>query len=220
MKATTKQETIQYLTATMAAIQAAYFKGRMQGHPLWVHERSDDSTAISIDLYNFEGDGKPVCDGLNPCTITFDDGTNETGWLFCMAYEPDDVTPLSFVFEPQSDMPCIDIEPESVPEEALQNIVAWLEKLLTPNPSLLTQPKNDVTSFFYYMWNRWSEQECRIAFKDGDYRHFWNKWCQAYDCMGGPRGAAEVFYMELSDTNRNKLVARALECYDGMSEKQ
>ena len=79
---------------------------------------------------------------------------------------------------------------------------------------------NDVTSFFYYMWNRWSEEECRIAFKDGDYKHFWNKWCQAYDELGGPRGAAEYFYMMLSDTNRDKLVKRALECYDGMTERQ
>ena len=78
---------------------------------------------------------------------------------------------------------------------------------------------NDVTSFFYYMWNKWSEEECRIAFKDGDYKHFWNKWCQAYDELGGPRGAAEYFYMMLSDTNRDKLVKRALECYDGMTEK-
>ena len=79
--------------------------------------------------------------------------------------------------------------------------------------------KNDVTSFFYYMWNAWSEEECEIAFKDGDYNHFWNKWCEAYDTMHGPRGAAELFYMMLSDTNRDKLVARALELYDGMTEK-
>ena len=83
-----------------------------------------------------------------------------------------------------------------------------------------SEQTKDVTSFFYYMWNRWSEEECKEVFKDGDYPHFWNKWCQAYDTMHGPRGAAELFYMMLSDTNRDKLVARALECYDGMSEKQ
>lgn len=79
--------------------------------------------------------------------------------------------------------------------------------------------RNDVTSFFYYMWNRWSEEECKEVFKDDYYPHFWNKWCEAYDTMHGPRGAAEYFYMTLSDTNRDKLVKRALECYDGMSEK-
>ena len=82
------------------------------------------------------------------------------------------------------------------------------------------EQKNDVTSFMFYMWNRWSEEECKIAFKDGDYNHFWNKWCEAYDTMNGPRGAAELFYMMLSDTNRDKLVKRAMECYDGQSEKQ
>ena len=79
---------------------------------------------------------------------------------------------------------------------------------------------NDVTSFFYYMWNAWCEEECKVVFKDDYYPHFWNKWCEAYDKMNGPRGAAELFYMMLSDTNRDKLVKRALECYGGMTERQ
>ena len=79
---------------------------------------------------------------------------------------------------------------------------------------------SDVTSFFYYMWNRWSEEECKEVFKGDFPQHFWNKWCEAYDTMHGPRGAAEYFYMMLSDTNRDKLVKRALECYGGMTERQ
>ncbi|MDD6017210.1 MAG: hypothetical protein PUC18_13215 [Prevotellaceae bacterium] len=81
---------------------------------------------------------------------------------------------------------------------------------------------NIVNSFFFYMWNRWSEEECKIAFKNGtaEWQHFWNKWCEAYDMMGGPHGATEVFYAYLSNTNRELLVKRALECYNGMSEKQ
>lgn len=78
---------------------------------------------------------------------------------------------------------------------------------------------NQVTDFFYYMWNKWSEDECKEAWKDDFYPHFWNKWCEAYDTMHGPRGAAELFYMMLSDTNRDKLVQRAVEVYDGMTEK-
>lgn len=74
--------------------------------------------------------------------------------------------------------------------------------------------KNDVTSFFYYMWNKWCEEECKKTFAGGDYNHFWNKWCEAYDTMKGPRGAAELFYMMLSKSNRDKLVKRALECYE------
>lgn len=33
-------------------------------------------------------------------------------------------------------------------------------------------PENAVSSFFYYMWNTWSEEECKIIFK-GMYKHFW-----------------------------------------------
>ena len=59
--------------------------------------KQEADTAICIDLYHFEGDGKPVCDGLKPCTVTFDDGTQDTGWLFCMHYYTEEPTPLLFV---------------------------------------------------------------------------------------------------------------------------
>ena len=122
-----KQKIIQKLTDLMATIQCAYYKGRMEEHRLWVHERGDESTAISIDLYHFGGDGLPVCDGLNPCTITFDDGTTDTGEVFCMCYDPDDLSQLTFLFHPEDDAPDFETEPESVPEQALNNIVQWLE---------------------------------------------------------------------------------------------
>ena len=208
-----KQETIKYLTDLMETVQMAHFKGREVG--VRVHESHD--AAISIDLYHFEGDGKPVCDGLNPCTITCDDGSAMTGNVFCMTYDPDDVTPLVFQFEGgDNDTPDMDIDPDDMPEESLKNVVAWLEQEMTP-----AKPKsNDVTSFFYYMWNKWSEEECKVVFKDDYYPHFWNKWCEAYDTMHGPCGAAELFYMMLSETNRDKLVKRALEYYDGMNNKE
>ena len=79
--------------------------------------------------------------------------------------------------------------------------------------------KNDVSSFFYYMWNRWSEDECKIVFADscGGYKHYWNKWC--YYCEEyGVRSAVDCLYGDLDTGNRDKLVARALECYDGMKE--
>lgn len=79
--------------------------------------------------------------------------------------------------------------------------------------------KNDVSSFFYYMWNKWSEDECKIVFADscGGYKHYWNKWvyfCNEY----GVRAAVDMLYGELDEGNRNKLVARAIKCYDGMRE--
>ena len=77
--------------------------------------------------------------------------------------------------------------------------------------------KNDVTSFFYYMWNTWCEEECKRVF-GAEYMHFWNKWvyfCKEY----GVRSAVDRLYAELSDNNRDKLVARALECYEGRKVK-
>ena len=79
--------------------------------------------------------------------------------------------------------------------------------------------KNDVSSFFHYMWNKWSEDECKIVFADscGGYKHYWNKWvyfCNEY----GVRAAVDMLYAELDNGNMDKLVARALECYDGMRE--
>lgn len=137
----TKQETIQYLTDLMATIQYAYYKkglftpleydsnSRIRGE-LRVHEVND--CGISIDLYNFEGDGQPVCDGLRPCKITYDDESTDIGWLFCMCYDPDDENaPLVFLVshDEWGDGGDIDVAPENVPEEALCNIIRWLESV-------------------------------------------------------------------------------------------
>ena len=35
--------------------------------------------------------------------------------------------------------------------------------------------ENAVSSFFYYMWNAWSKEECKVVF-GGMYKHFWEKW--------------------------------------------
>ncbi len=80
--------------------------------------------------------------------------------------------------------------------------------------------RNDVTSFFFYMWNAWCEEECKKAFSapGNNWQHFWNKWlgiCKEHSVYG----AAERFYAELSTKNRNLLVERATEVYEGDSEK-
>lgn len=213
-----KQETIKHLTDLMATIQNAYYKGRMNNHPLWVHEVNDDSNAISIDLYHFEGDGKPVCDGLKPCTVTFDDGTVSDMNVFCMGYGSDEVTPLWFLasFMEDDELSDIAIEPELLPEQTLTNVAEWLSKAMQPVPK--EKKSNNVTSFMFYMWNRWSKEECKHIYGI-KWEHFWDKWLWVYKRLNGPHGAAEVFYSELSTGNRNKLVERALECYDGMDEK-
>lgn len=132
-----KQQTIQYLTDLMATIQGAYFKGRMEGHPLWVHERSDDSAAISIDLYDFGGDGGDFVEGLNG--VTPDHSAHgveekESGWVFCMCYDPDDEEPLFFLFSPDDESDDYSILPDTLPADLLERIAAWLEQAMQPVP--------------------------------------------------------------------------------------
>ena len=137
-----KQQAIQYLTDLMGVISNAYYKrgmfmplendssSRVRGD-LRVHEGSEGG--ISIDLYHFEGDGLPVCDGLNPCTITYDDGSTDIGHLFCMHYDGnDEVTPLVFLFSSDS-VGDIDIDPEDVPAPVLENIIRWIESVFNEN---------------------------------------------------------------------------------------
>ena len=63
------------------------------------------------------------------------------------------------------------------------------------------QAENAVSSFFYYMWNAWCEEECRTVFKEM-HPHFWEKWSLMTD--KGIFGAAERFYAELTDRYREK----------------
>ncbi|WP_232045646.1 hypothetical protein [Alistipes onderdonkii] len=72
--------------------------------------------------------------------------------------------------------------------------------------------ENIVSSYFYYMWNAWSQKECRTLFGTMT-DHYWTKWEQLYGRFHG--GAAERFYAELSTTNRRLVVERACELYDG-----
>ena len=79
------------------------------------------------------------------------------------------------------------------------------------------QAENAVSSFFYYMWNAWCEEECKVVYGDM-YRHFWEKWSLMTD--KGIFGAAERFYAELTDRYREKLVERAVSLYDGKSRRK
>ena len=45
------------------------------------------------------------------------------------------------------------------------------------------QAENAVSSFFYYMWNAWCEEECKVVYGDM-YRHFWEKWSLMTDKRG------------------------------------
>lgn len=77
--------------------------------------------------------------------------------------------------------------------------------------------ENAISSFFYYMWNAWGETECKIVF-GGMHKHFWEKWNALAD--KAIFGAAERFYAELSDNNREMLVNRAVALYDGKAIRE
>ena len=215
----TKQETIKYLTDLMGVVQMAHFKGRLPG-AFRVDE--GDGASISLPLYR---EGDDIVDEGPQFRLADGDANQEPVRIYCVEYDPDDNEPLTLLaFFGDVCKEDFDIPVEQVPVEALEQIVKWIEDRLPaaekPEPAANRKFDNQVTSFFYYMWNKWSEEECKVVFGKEDYwPHFWNKWCEAYDKMNGPRGAAELFYMMLSDTNRDKLVARALELYDGMTEK-
>lgn len=140
-----KQEMIKKLTDLMGVIQHAYFKGgifKLLEHDsssgvcgeLRVHEGDNpDGAAISIDLYNFEGDGKPVCDGL-----TFQRECDKYPIrAYCIAYNPDldwEMRHLYILccYDDGGVSDGLDLIPELVPEEVLTAITQWLEKAMAP----------------------------------------------------------------------------------------
>lgn len=77
--------------------------------------------------------------------------------------------------------------------------------------------ENSISSFFYYMWNAWREEECRTVF-GWEHDHFWSKWI--HHAKETPSGTAEKFYADLSTGSRVKLVKRACEVYDGNKRKE
>lgn len=99
----------------------AYFASRPLG-AIRVHEGTNNAS-ISIDLYNFEGDGNDVCEGLE-----FNPTGEEKVWhAFCVSYDPDRENPLIIIAEPTG--VCCDYEdftPDQVPDTTLANITTWL----------------------------------------------------------------------------------------------
>ena len=211
-----KQEIIKRLTDLLATISGYYFKGRLVGCRPWVHERDEEGDGISIDLYNFCGDGKTVCDGLKPCTINYDDGSHDKGWLFCMCYDPyPDETPLVFLFSPEDDSGDIEISPEDVSEDVLQNILTWLEGEWASNShEHKPSPKE-----FTVMMDRWAgfcynhpPYEEVILWMVGSkqhylYQHFCAKFSHLCDvCHNDTMGTWMKFYRELDSEWAERLM--------------
>ena len=219
MEKMNKQQTIQYLTDLMVTIQAAYFKGRMEGHTLWVHERMDDSAAISIDLYNFVGDGKPVCEGLKPCTVTYDDGSQGTGWLYCMCCDPDDVTPLTFIFESDA-VGDITLDAEDIQEDVLRNIATWLDQAMQPVEQ--EEPATPSAKDIIALWSDWCMDyddenlwlDYMVNHPKGHCKrqHLQEKWDSCYNQYGN-KAAMTMFWQQLDNTNRDILTQYVTEVW-------
>lgn len=211
-----KQEIIKKLTDLLATISGYYFKGRLTGCRPWVHERDEEGAAISIDLYNFGGDGEPVCDGLKPSTITYDDGSQDSGHLFCMCYDPDEVTPLVFLFSPEDESGDKEIDPEDVSEGVLQNILTWLEAEWAsnthdhkPDPKQLTAIMDRWAGFCY---NHPPYDEVILWMVGGSkqhylYQHFCSKFTHLCDvCHDDTMGAWMKFYRTLDSEWAERLM--------------
>lgn len=78
--------------------------------------------------------------------------------------------------------------------------------------------RNDVTSFFYYMWNMWSKEESVMLFGEWLGTHFWDKWTYYFKLRASC--AIDNLYAGMEPKYRDMLVARALECYDGENRIQ
>lgn len=211
-----KQEIIKHLTDLLSTISGYYFKGRLTGCRPWVHERDEEGDGISIDLYNFGGDGEPVCDGLKPSTITYDDGSQDSGHLFCMCYDPDEVTPLVFLFSPEDESGDMEIDPEDVSEGVLQNILTWLEAEWAsnthdhkPDPK---QMKALMDRWAHFCYSHPPYDEVILWMVGGSkqhylYQHFCSKFLHLCSvCHDDTMSAWIKFYRELDDQWAERLM--------------
>lgn len=211
-----KQEIIKHLTDLLSTISGYYFKGRLTGCRPWVHERDEEGDGISIDLYNFGGDGEPVCDGLKPSTITYDDGSQDSGHLFCMCYDPDEVTPLVFLFSPEDESGDMEIDPEDVSEGVLQNILTWLEAEWAsnthdhkPDPK---QMKKLMDRWAHFCYSHPPYDEVILWMVGGSkqhylYQHFCSKFLHLCSvCHEDTMSAWIKFYRELDDQWAERLM--------------
>ena len=72
-----------------------------------------------------------------------------------------------------------------------------------------TSDLNHVSQYFYFMWNRFSEKQCNLIWKNGNAAHFWNKWTELH-------GKPDKFYAELSEYNRDILLNHIIEFYKNL----
>lgn len=134
-------ETSQQLTDLMARICTAYlqsvkdidkcdYEGFGRVGDLRVHA-VDDRNGVSIDLYNFEGDGLPVCDGLTFDSVCPSDGLPIRQTAFCISYNPEwEEHPVLVLCDDatveESDGG-FDLTLDYIPDDVQQRIKTWIE---------------------------------------------------------------------------------------------
>jgi hypothetical protein len=127
------------LTALMAAICEAFYKTKpadVRECPidgLRVHQSNDKG--VSIDLYHFEGDGLPVCEGLDFDALCPADMQLIHQRAWCVSYDPDwEGYPVEVLCSDTTGTDDdFDLNLDWVPEEVQQTIYNWLKGQFT-NP--------------------------------------------------------------------------------------
>lgn len=205
-----KQQAIQYLTDLVATVSNYYLKGRIKPEPLRISESRLIPGQIGIDLYNFGT--KPVCDGLNFVPIYFDDGTDEQGFVFAMHYNADDPTPLTFLVD-FTNLPEVQVGPESLPTDTLQNIARWLEQAAQDKQqsgAAPVQQAKDIIALWsdwcmdYDDENLWLDYMVRHPKAHCNRQHLQEKWDHCYEKYGS-KAAMHMFWRELDNDNRTIL---------------
>lgn len=73
--------------------------------------------------------------------------------------------------------------------------------------------KSELDCYLFYMWNRWSYDECVTIFGEHLGKHIWSKWidhCEGIGCTG----AAATIYPSLDYDKRRIIVERAYAYYN------
>lgn len=128
-------KTIEHLTKMMAGIHKTYYETEGQSGEVFgdvgqlrVHSENAEQKSISIDLYNFEGDGKPVCDGLTWCGVCPKCGETTMLRAFCICYSPKWEKPLCILcYEDEGECDDWEADPDILPASVVQSITNWIE---------------------------------------------------------------------------------------------
>lgn len=127
-------DTVKRLTDLMAGIHKKYYDQKQADAiwgdigNLWVHEGDPEKPSVSIDLYHFEGDGLPVCDGLTWQGRCPHCGTVTTLRAFCVCYCPEWQQPLAILcYEDDGDCDDWEADLADMPESVLTSIADWIE---------------------------------------------------------------------------------------------